>query len=167
MRVLGAAQERRQELLHLVRAHAATNVRRPGRLAGLSRSQSVATSSGVADGPELDRDRVVHAREELDVRAVELPRALADPEQVRRAVVPVVRQRVAARQPLLVLEQQALVAREDVHLVQPALGAQVDAARGHELQRAVDVVRQPLVPPPLGRRRDELLVPEVHRVRSA
>jgi hypothetical protein len=38
--------------------------------------------------PELDAHRVLDAAEELDVRAVEGARALADPGEVRREVVP-------------------------------------------------------------------------------
>jgi hypothetical protein len=87
----------------------------------------------------------VHAGEELDVRAVRLSRPLADPEQVRGAVVPVARQRVLARQALLVVEQQALVARVDVDLVQAPLRRQVDAARRHERERALDVAGELVV----------------------
>ena len=92
----------------------------------------------------------MHAGEELDVRAVELAGALADPEQMCRAVVPVAGQRVTAGQALLVVEQQAFVAGVDVDLVQPPLGGQVDAARGHEPQRALDLTRELLVAATLG-----------------
>ena len=60
-----------------------TSVSRPGTLAGSSRRHSSTASSGVVFGPELHTDRVLHAGEEVHVRAVELARALADPEQVR------------------------------------------------------------------------------------
>ncbi len=56
------------------------------------------------------------------------------------------------------------MAREEVDLVQPALGGEVDPARGHELERALDLVGEPLVAATLGTRGDELLVPEVHLV---
>jgi hypothetical protein len=104
----------------------------------------------------------VDAREELDVGAVRLPRPLADPEQVRGAVVPVAGQRVLAGQPFLVVEQQALVRGEDVDLVQPPLGGEVDPARGHELERALDLGGEQVVAPALGRAGDEVLVPGVH-----
>ena len=102
--------------------------------------------------------------EELDVGAVRLSRALADPEHVRRAVVPVARQRVAARQRFLVLEQQPLVARPVVDLMQLRLVAQIDAAGSHEAQRALDLRRKLFVAAALRRRGDELLVPHVHLV---
>jgi len=44
------------------------------------------------------------------------------------------------------------------------LVAQVDADRGHEPERALDLRRELLVPPALRRGRDELLVPHVHLV---
>ena len=104
------AQQRRQQLAHVIRAHARVE-RQPARHA--QRVQPLAERDdlvGRRRRAELHADRVVHAGEELDVRVVETARALADPEQVRGAVVPVAGQRVLARQPLLVVEQQTLVA---------------------------------------------------------
>ena len=100
--------------------------------------------------------------EELDVRPVGLPRPLPDPEEVRRARVPVAGRRVAAHERLLVVEQERLVARPHVDLVDRALVAEVDPDRLHEPQRAADLVRDHLVAPALERARDELLVPRVH-----
>lgn len=37
-------------------------------------------------GPDFDPDRVLDPAEVLDVRAAELPRAVADPQEVRRGV---------------------------------------------------------------------------------
>ena len=135
---------------------------RPGIAIGFSRSQSSTTSSGVADGPSLHSDRVVDAREELDVRAVERARPLADPEHVRRAVVPVAGERVATGQALLVVEQQPFVARPDVDLVELRRRREVDPAGGHELERALDLGGERLVALALRRVRDEVLVPGVH-----
>ena len=73
------------------------------------------------------------------MRAVEPPSALADPEHVRRAVVPLTRERVGAGQCLLVSEDQRLVARVEVDLVELGAAGEVDAARGHEPQRAFDL----------------------------
>ncbi len=103
-----------------------------------------------------------HPREELDVRAVHLARALPDPEEVRGAGVPVAGRRVAPDERLLVVEEERLVARPDVDLVDRALVAEVDPDRLHEAKRAADLVRDHLVAAPLERARDELLVPGVH-----
>ena len=111
---------------------------------------------------DLEAERVVHAREELHVSAVRLARALPDPEHVGGAVVPVAGRGVAARQRLLVVEHEALVARPDVHLVELGLGREVDPAGGHEAQRALDLGGELLVAAALRRRGDELLVPLVH-----
>ena len=54
------------------------------------------------------------------------------------------------------------MARPDVDLVQLRLAREVDAAGGHEAQRALDLARDLLVAAPLGRARHELLVPLVH-----
>ena len=140
----------------------AISVSRPGMRSGFSRAQSSTDLLGRRRRPELHADRVVHAGEELDVRAVELARAVADPEHVRGAVVPVARERVAPRERLLVVEQQALVARPDVDLVQLRRRGEVDPARGHERERALDLGGDLLVALPLRRARDEVLVPGVH-----
>ena len=140
----------------------AISVSRPGVRCGSSFSHSSTSSWALAVGPTLTPTRVVHAGEEGGVRAVGLPRALADPEHVRRAVVPVAGQRVAAREALLVVEHEALVARPDVDLVQLRLAREVDAAGRHEAQCALDLARDLLVAAALGRARDELLVPLVH-----
>ncbi len=95
--------------------------------------------------------------------AVELAGAVADPEQVRRAGVPVTGDRVASGQGLLEVEDQRLVARPDVHLVEGRQRARVDAARSHEPECALDVVCQDGVPLSLERRGgDELVIPGMH-----
>ena len=96
------------------------------------------------------------------MRAVELAGALADPEQVRRAVVPAVGEAVPTGQRLLVAEEQRLVRGVEVDLVQLQLGVEVDAARGHEAQRALDLAGDGVVSASLGTGVDVLQVPGVH-----
>ena len=72
------------------------SVRRPGTRSGLSASQSATTSGGVTVGPSFTPIGLPMPRDELDVGAVELARALADPQQVGGAVVPVAGERVLA-----------------------------------------------------------------------
>ena len=74
--------------------------------------------------------------------AVELAGALADPEHVGRAVVPVAGDRVLPGQRLLVAEDQRLVAGVEVDRVQLRLGLGGDAAGLHEAQGPVDLVGQ-------------------------
>ena len=74
------------------------------------------------------------------MRAVELVGAVPDPQQVRGAVVPVAGEAVAAGERLLVAEEQRFVRRVEVDFVELGLGVEVDAARGHEAQRAVDLL---------------------------
>ncbi len=93
--------------------------------------------------------------------AVELAGAVADPHHVGRAVEPVTGQRVHPGQALLVGEDQCLVARPEVDLVQPHFSAQVDAACRHEAKGPVDFRCHPLVAQPFGRRGHELLVPQM------
>ena len=93
--------------------------------------------------------------------AVDLAGALADPEHVGGAVVPVVGEGVLAGEGFLVAEDQRLVAREEVDLVERWQGLGVDAAGLHEAQGAVDVVCQALVALTLAAGCHELLVPLV------
>ena len=96
--------------------------------------------------------------------AVDLPGALADPQQVRRAVVPVAGEAVAAGERLLEAEDQRFVRRVEVDFVQLRLVREVDAARRHEMQGPLDAVGDLFVAAPLTAGRDELEVPLVHAV---
>ena len=113
---------------------------------------------------ELARDGVLHARKELDVSAAGLAGPLPCPQQVGGAVVEVPRQAVLAGEGLLEAEDEGLVARVEVHLVQGHVRGQVDAAGGHEAQGAVDGAGDVLVAPSLRAGGNELLVPHVDLV---
>ena len=91
-------------------------------------------------GADLATQRVEHAPEELDVGPVELAGALADPQHVGRAVVPLAGEGVLAGQGLLVVEHQRLVAGEQLHLLDLGRHRAGDAAGGHEPQGPVDLV---------------------------
>ena len=137
-------------------------------------------------GPDLDPDGVLQPAKILDVRARQLARAVADPQKVRRRVVPAgARRRVpgvvgrrrrparrrrvaqAPRQALLVLQQQPLVARVQVHRLQ--LPGRVGAHRLHEAQRVRDGRHDALVLRLDGRRLHVAQVPveRVVQVRDA
>ena len=108
---------------------------------------------------DLDADRVADAGGELDVRTVERPGPLADPEEMRGQVVGLAGARVGPGERLLVRQQQGLVA--GVELDGPQL-VRVGAAGPHERQRAVDLAGQPLVALTGRALPDEVLVPRVH-----
>ena len=156
------AKERRQELEDVLRPHPRNEGQPAGHPRGVEPFADLDQLVGGRRGPDLHAQRVVHAGEELDVGAVELPRALPDPEHVGRAVVPVPGGRVAAGERLLVVEHEPFVARPDVNLMELLLGDDVDPARRHEEKRALDLGGEPLVPAALDGRGDELLVPLVH-----
>ena len=83
-------QQRRERLVDPVGAHAAHQREPTGPAPGV---ELLAQREHLVDGDrgaELHADRVLDARVELHVRAVELMGALADPQQVRGAVVPLV-----------------------------------------------------------------------------
>ena len=162
VRVPHGAQERRQQIAHPVGPEAGDQ-RQPARNA--LRVEALAQGDdllGRRRRADLDSDRVVEAREELDVSALELACALPDPEEVAGAGVPVAGRRVLAHERLLVVEQQRLVARPHVHLVDGALVGEIDSDRPHEAERPADLVRDRLVAAALQRAGHELLVPGVH-----
>ena len=138
------------------------SVSRPGIRAGLSLSHSSSTKSGVVVRADLAAHRVADAAEELHVCAVELARALADPQHVRGAVVPSAAERILPGERFLVAEQQRLVAGVEVDLVEVVVVLGVDAAGTHEPQRPIDLGGQLVVGPALRAGGDELLGPRVH-----
>src|SRR5699024_2243973 len=93
-------------------------------------------------GPELDPDRIAQTRHEVDVRAVELPRALPDPQEVPGAAVDLPGARVDAGERLLVVQQQGLVGGVELHDLQRI---EVRADRVHEAHGLVDLPGQLLV----------------------
>src|SRR5699024_758861 len=93
-------------------------------------------------GPELDPDRIAQTRHEVDVRAVELPRALPDPQEVPGAAVDLPGARVDAGERLRVVQQQGLVGGVELHDLQRI---EVRADRVHEAHGLVDLPGQLLV----------------------
>jgi hypothetical protein len=80
--------------------------------------------------------------EVVDVGAVELARALTDPQEVRRGVVRRAGARVDAGHRALVVHQQTLVPRVELDA---AKLVEVGARRLHELDRSVDLGCETLV----------------------
>jgi hypothetical protein len=123
----------------LVGAHAGDEREPAGDPVGVERSHSASTSSGWRWGRACSRSGCARRRE-LDVGAVELAGALADPEHVGRAVVPVAGERVLAGEGLLVAEDERLVAGVEVDLVELGVVSVSMPAGRHEAQGPVDLV---------------------------
>ncbi len=126
---------------------------------------SSSSLSGVCDGPVLGQSGCMDAAHELDVRAVGLARAIADPQHVGRRVVPVTGRGIDARHRFLIAEQQRLVARVEVSFAQLRRGFRRSdrkaAHEGHCLVDAIGKLGVPLIPQA---GRDELKVPAMHLV---
>src|SRR5699024_8649421 len=134
--------QRGQAIPDVAGAHAGDE-RQPSGLA--VRVEAVDQPQGVVDrggGPELDPDRVAQSCHEVDVRPVELPGALADPQEVTGAAVDLTGARVDAGEGLLVVQQQGLVRGVELHDLQ---GVEVRADRVHEAHGLVDLTGQLLV----------------------
>ena len=78
------------------------SVSRPGSRLGSSRSQSATSSSAVAPGPSLQASGFWTPEKNSTWASSGISRALTDPQQMGRAVVPLAGQAVAPRQALLV-----------------------------------------------------------------
>ncbi len=138
----GGLQQTRQARGDLVRAEAAVQgqaARLIVRVQGVDQAQQFVRLHGRAD---LHANRVLDAAHELDMGVVQLARALADPQQVRGAVVPVARGGIDAGHGLLITQQQRLVAGEELHLIEARIGVRIDADGPHEGQGFGDLVRQ-------------------------
>mmetsp|Transcript_5437 Transcript_5437/g.16476 ORF Transcript_5437/g.16476 Transcript_5437/m.16476 type:complete len:228 (+) Transcript_5437:711-1394(+) len=130
-RILDRLQQLRKVLAQLLRAHAhddgqpAWDVVRVERL---DHGDQVLRVGLVAD---LDADRVSDSTQEFKVRVVELPRSLAAPQVVRRAVVVLARGAVLASQALLQVHVQALMAGVELGGVERG-AVNVNATCAHE-----------------------------------
>ncbi len=127
---------------------------------GLSFSHSWIAMSGDVSGPILTPIGLAMRDDEVDVRAVELPGPLADPQEVAGQPV-----RLAVGDPgqrTVVLERQRLVRAVQRRRTQRVVLGHATGA--DERQRPVDLLRERLVALAGPGRRDEALVPVVHRV---
>jgi len=104
----------RQGLLDVLDTEA-MNERQPARLVlRIQRGHEPLQPTSVHGRPDLHTERIGNASKELDVRAVQLRRAHADPRHVCREVVPVLLPRDIPRLRLLVEQMQPFMTREKV-----------------------------------------------------
>ena len=143
---LAYGSEQRGELAgDVLRAHAADEGEAAGLVAGIEGCDQAQQGVRIGGGADLEADRVFHAAEELDVRAVELAGAVADPEEVGGAGVVVARGAVDAGERLLVGQEEGFVAGVEVGLADLLGGGAAHAAGGHEGERFVDARREVLI----------------------
>ena len=157
--VTNGGEKRRQVVAHVVGALPGDECQAAGDLLGVERFAQGEHLVRCRRRADLAAERVLHASKELDMGAVELAGALADPEHVGRAVVPIAGEGVLPGQRFFVVEEKRFVAREEVDFVQGRHGAAVDAARIHEGEGAVDLAGHLFVPFTGGRGSDEFAVP--------
>ena len=129
-------------------------------LSGLSFSHSSIAVSGVVAGAELDADRVGDPADEVDVRAVELPGALADPQEVAGQAVGLAVGDPGQRP--VVLQRQRLVRAVEADRAQRLVVGH--AAGADEVERPVDLAGDRLVALAGRGGPDEVLVPVVQAV---
>ncbi len=151
--------QRGKTVAHLLGAHP-RDERQPARftcgIEPVDQGQQVRRSR---QGAKFDANRVVDAAGELDVRAVQRPGPLADPQEVRGHVVGQAGAGVDPGEGAFVFEQQRLVAGVELHRAELL---RICAACAHERQRAVDLAREFLIPLPGRALPHEVLVPRVH-----
>ena len=96
------------------------------------------------------------------MRAVELAGAVADPQHMRRAIVPIAGGAIDAGQRLLVLQDQRLVGGEEIGLADLRRGLGSQSAGFHEMQRLADAVGQIAIALALRAARHETERPAMH-----
>ena len=93
------------------------------------------------------------------MRAIQLPGALADPQEMGRAVVPVAGCRFTSGQGLFVTQQQRLVRSVELDLAHLGIGGGVQSASAYESQRLADAVGQIPVARALGTGAQKIEIP--------
>ena len=117
-RLLDRVDQRREHAVDPVGSHPAVEDQATGAPARVQAFADPDRVVGGRGGSELHAHGVLDAREELDVGAVDLTGPFTDPEEMGRAVVPVVGEAVAPGEGFLVVEQQRLVGGVEVDLAQ-------------------------------------------------
>ncbi|MNQ85886.1 hypothetical protein D3C85_1010620 [compost metagenome] len=159
---LHLAHQARHMGFDLVRAHAHDQVEAAGVVVRVEDVDQADQLLAVHARPHLDADGVAHAAQELHMGAVQLAGTVADPEHVRRAVVPTAGEAVAAHEGFFVVQQQGFMGGEEAGFAQ--LRRAVQAAGTHERQGLVDATRQLAVLFGQCRVGDEVEVPLMHLV---
>ena len=118
-------------------------------------------------GPTLKPIGLWDAAEKFDMGAVGLPGAVADPEEVGGAGVPVAAGAVDAGEGLLVGQEQGFVAGVEVGLADLRGVEAAYAAGGHEGEGFVDAAGKVLVAGGKGGAGSEIEVPAMDWCRSA
>jgi hypothetical protein len=129
-----------------------------------TRVESLHQRNGVVGGhlrAELHGDRITDLTAELDVRTIRIPGPLTDPQQMGGQVIRKAGAAVDPGQRPLVVEQERLVARVELH---PMELLRVSAAGLHERKRAIDLAGELLVALPGRALRHEVLIPGVRLV---
>ena len=138
------AQHRAHQLgqarLDLVMA-IARDERDPPRLArGVEHVQQPQQRVGLQARPALHADGIADAAQIFDMGRPFEPGAVADPQHVRRRVIPFAGNRILPRQRLLERQQQRLVAGVEAGPAQLRHAVRIQAAGAHEVQRLADLV---------------------------
>ena len=156
--LLDRFKKRRKSVPNLASTHAGNE----GETSGLAvRIELVDEPKHVVDlgrRAELDADRVAHARHVVHMGAVEVAGALPDPDKVCRGVDRCAVARVDSRHRTLVVHEQALVTRVELHALE---FVEIGAGRLHELDGLVDIVGHLLVTH-VRRIAGEALIPPVY-----
>ncbi len=156
--VADPGEELRQDVVDLPGTHAGDERQSAGfgvRIELLREREGILGGRGRA---QLDADGILHLREEVDVRAVDLTGALTDPQEVPGHVVGQTRTRIDAGERAFVLEEQRLVGGVELRGPQ---SLEVRAARVHEADRPIDLAGGLLVALVAGVRGEETAVPFV------
>lgn len=146
----GGGHQPGQALRDQLRAEAPDEGDSPGDALGVEDVHQPEHLVGLHGGAALDANGILDAAHELHVAAVELPGALANPQHVRGRVVPATAVGLGARHGLLDVEEQRLMAGEEVHGVGALARLRADAQGVHERQGLEDAVRQQAVDAALG-----------------
>ena len=156
--------EFRQFFLDLFVAHPADQHQAAGivpRVQGIDQFQQAV--GGLARAG-FQADRIGNPAHEIDMGAVELAGPVADPQQVRRRVVPVAGGRIDTRHGLFVPEQESFVAGIEVGFPKLRGDVRRQPAGRHERHRLVDTVGEFAVFSGLIARRHEFEIPAVYFV---
>ena len=160
-RVLDGRDDAGQPVADHARTHPGDDREPPGDVVGVERLAQLDRLGRVGRRPELHADRVVQPGQEIDVGTADLPGPLPHPHQVGGQVVRLA-VLVGPGQRALILQQQRLVAGVELDAVRGRHGLQVQPARAHERERALDVGRERLVALTGPAALDEVDVPVVH-----
>ena len=137
---LHRADQARQVIAHIARAKARDQCQPARLILGVELGHQDLEVVFLGAGTAFQADRVLHTAAKLDMRAIRLARAIADPDHMTRPCKPFARGAINTAERLFILQQQGFMAGIEINRAQLMVRFARQASGRHEIKAVLDAV---------------------------